>query len=144
MGKPELMDERLIPFLGMWILDPDQSHYEQGEVPLGGSLKIAEKDGEVGFFMKTVEGAGDTLEANFSGIPDGIDRPMPPNSFADTLSLVFDDSHTLTSEAKKNGLVIMSAKRQIDDTGQHLVVEQTVHLLDVGSFTNEAVYVRAN
>ncbi|MTI16807.1 hypothetical protein E1162_06105 [Rhodobacteraceae bacterium RKSG542] len=137
------MDERVKPFLGMWILDPDQSRYDQGAAPLGGSMKVAEKDGEIGFFIKTVEADGQTIEANFSGIPDGEDRQMPQNSFADTLSLAFESSSTLTSEAKKNGIVIMTARRELDDEAGTLTIYQTVHLLDVGSFSNEAVYVRA-
>ncbi|WP_068313041.1 hypothetical protein [Polycladidibacter hongkongensis] len=136
------MDTRLEPFLGTWILDPDLSDYEQGEIPLGGSLKIVARGDEVGFFMKTVEGSGETIEANFSAIADGIDRPMPENPFADTLSLEFQPGPSLNSEAKKGGLSIMSAKRTLDDTGTKLMVEQTVHLLDAGSFTNLAVYVR--
>ncbi|KZL20642.1 hypothetical protein PsAD2_01128 [Pseudovibrio axinellae] len=138
------MDERLTPFLGTWILDPDLSRYEQGSVPLGGSLKIIEKGGEIGFFMKTVEGDGETVAANFSGIPDGEDRPMPQNPFADTLSLSLEAGQILTSEAKRGGLTIMVAKRELNENGSELTVYQTVHLLDAGSFTNEAVYVRAH
>ncbi len=137
------MDERLRPFLGTWILDPDVSNYEQGSVPWGGSMKILEKDGEIGFFMKTVEGEGETVEANFSGIPDGEDRPMPQNPFADTLSLSLNTDGDLVSEAKRGGLTIMVAKRELNEDGSQLTIYQTVHLLDAGSFTNEAVYVRA-
>ncbi|OKL43908.1 hypothetical protein [Pseudovibrio exalbescens] len=138
------MDDRLKPFLGTWILDPDQSNYEQGAVPLGGSLTIAEKEGEIGFFMKTVEADGETYEANFSGIADGEDRPMPENPFADTLALTFESDRVLTSEAKRGGLTIMSARRELNSAEDRLTVYQTVHVLDSGSFTNEAVYVRAH
>lgn len=138
------MDERLTPFLGTWILDPDLSQYEQGGVPLGGSMKILEKNGEVGFFMKTVEDDGETVEANFAGIPDGEDRTMPQNPFADTLNLSLEVGHILTSEAKRGGLTVMVAKRELSDDNTQLTIYQTVHLLDAGSFTNEAVYVRAH
>ncbi len=106
-------------------------------------MKILEKDGEIGFFMKTVESDGETVEANFSGIPDGEDRPMPQNPFADTLSLSLNTDGDLVSEAKRGGLTIMVAKRELNEDGSQLTIYQTVHLLDAGSFTNEAVYVRA-
>lgn len=138
------MDERIKAYLGTWILDPDISRYEQGTVPLGGRLKIVEKDGEIGFFMKTVEGDGESVEANFAGIPDGHDRPMPENPFADTLSLSLNIDGDLISEAKRGGLTIMEAKRELNEDGSQLTVYQTVHVLDSGSFTNEAVYVRAH
>ncbi|WP_208976282.1 hypothetical protein [Polycladidibacter stylochi] len=137
-----MMDQRLEPFLGTWILDPDQSQYEQGAAPLGGSLRIVAKDEEIGFFMKTVEADGETLEANFSAIADGVDRPMPQNPFADTMSLTLEPGQVLTSEAKRGGLTIMTARRALNESGTELTISQTVHLLDAGSFTNEAVYLR--
>ena len=137
------MSDKITPFLGTWILDTEASSFEQGEPPRSATLKIEDEFGLVKFTMNQVTAEGEVVNDEFSAVPDGPETKLGKSGLVDAMRLVFKDDRNLVSEARRGGLTIMKAERELSKDGQTLTVTQTVHLIDVASFTNVSVYRRS-
>lgn len=138
------MSDKIGPFLGTWILDTAKSDFEQGDPPKSATIKIEDEFGMATFSMNTVAADGEVTNDSFSGMPDGPEVKLGKSGLVDAMRLVFKDDNTLVSEARRGGLTIMKAERALSDDRQTMTVTQTVHLVDVASFTNVSVYRRAH
>ena len=65
------------------------------------------------------------------------------SGLADRLTLFFEDEMTLTSQASRKGIVLMSARRTLSEDGGTLEIEQTVSVPGQGDVVNTGVYRRA-
>lgn len=137
------MSDKIAPFLGTWILDVDASDFEQGEPPQSATMKIEDEFGMVGIAMNEVTAEGETVSNDFSALPDGPEIKLKESGLVDAMRLVFNGDRKLVSEARRGGLTLMKAERELSEDGQTLTVTQTVHLVDVASFTNTSVYRRS-
>ncbi|WP_346892409.1 hypothetical protein [uncultured Roseibium sp.] len=137
------MTDKITPFLGTWILDVEASDYEQGEPPKSATMKIEDNFGMVTFAMSQVTAEGETVDDEFSAMPDGPEIKLGKSGLVDAMRLVFNGDRNLVSEARRGGLTLMKAERELSEDGQTLTVTQTVHLVDVASFTNISVYRKA-
>ncbi len=137
------MSDKLSPFLGTWILDADESEFEQGEPPRSATLKIEDNFGMAIFTMNQVSAEGEVTNDSFEAMPDGPEVKLGKSGLVDAMRLVFENDRNLVSEARRGGLTIMKAERELSDDGSTLTITQTVHLVDVSSFTNVSVYRRA-
>ncbi|WP_417680744.1 hypothetical protein [Roseibium sp.] len=137
------MTDKITPFLGTWILDVEASDYEQGEPPKSATMKIEDEFGMVRFAMSQVTAEGETVDDEFSGMPDGPETKLGKSGLVDAMRLVFNGDRSLVSEARRGGLTLMKAERELSEDGRTLTVTQTVHLVDVASFTNVSVYRKA-
>ncbi len=137
------MSDKIGPFLGNWILDADESEFEQGEPPKSATMKIEDNFGMTVFTMNTVSADGEVTNDSFEAIPDGPEVKLGKSGLVDAMRLVFKNDRNLVSEARRGGLTIMKAERELSEDGRTLTVTQTVHLVDVDSFTNVSVYHRA-
>ncbi|MCX2725151.1 hypothetical protein [Roseibium salinum] len=138
-----MIEDKLAPFLGTWILDPDASEFEQGDPPKSATLKIEDNFGVAVFTMNQVSAEGEVTNDSFEAVPDGPEVKLGKSGLVDAMRLVFKDERTLVSEARRGGLTLMKAERELSADGRTLTVTQTVHLVDVASFTNISVYHRA-
>ena len=129
--------------LGTWILDTEESDFEQGEPPRSATLKIDENFGVAVFTMNQVASDGEVTNDTFEAMPDGPEVRLGKSGLVDAMRLVFQGDRNLISEARRGGLTIMKADRELSDDGRTLTVTQTVHLVDVASYTNVSVYRRA-
>lgn len=136
------MSDKIGPFLGSWILDTEASDYEQGEPPRSASLKIEDNFGMTVFTMNQVAADGEVTNDTFSAVPDGPEIKLGKSGLVDAMSLRFE-GNKLVSDARKGQLTIMKAERELSEDGRTLTITQTVHLVDVDSFTNVTVYRRA-
>lgn len=137
------MSDLLGPFLGTWILDTEESHFEQGEPPKSATMKIEDNFGMARFSMNQVSQDGEITNDDFEALPDGPEVKLSKSGLVDAMRLVFDGDRKLVSEARRGPLTIMKAERELSDDGTTLTVTQTVHLVDVASFKNISVYKRA-
>ena len=137
------MPDKLDPFIGTWILDTEESEYEQGEPPKSATLKIANNFGVAEFTMNTVSSDGEISNDNFTAMPDGPEIKLGKSGLVDAMRLYFKPDGTLVSEARRGQITLMTAEREVSEDKRTLTVTQTVHLVDVGSYTNTAVYHRA-
>ncbi|WP_417687784.1 hypothetical protein [Roseibium sp.] len=137
------MSDKLSPFLGTWILDTDASDFEQGDPPKSATLRIDDNFGMAVFTMNQVAADGQVTNDTFEALPDGPEIKLGKSGLVDAMRLVFDGSDNLVSEARRGGLTIMKAERRLSDSGNTLTVTQTVHLVDVSTFTNISVYRKA-
>lgn len=137
------MSDKIGPFLGTWILDTAKCVFEQGDPPKSATIKIEDEFGMATFSMNTVAADGEVTNDSFSGMPDGPEVKLGKSGLVDAMRLVFKDDNTLVSEARRGGLTIMKAERALSEDRQTLTVTQTVHLVDIASFTNVSVYRRA-
>ncbi|WP_417670200.1 hypothetical protein [Roseibium sp.] len=137
------MSDKLAPFLGTWILDPTESDFEQGDPPKSATLKIEDNFGMAIFTMNQVGADGEVTNDSFEALPDGPEVKLGKSGLVDAMRLVFESDRNLVSEARRGGLTIMKANRELSDDGTTLTVTQTVHVVDVASFTNVSVYKRA-
>ncbi|EAV41964.1 hypothetical protein [Roseibium aggregatum] len=138
-----MIEDKLAPFLGTWILDTEESDFEQGEPPRSATLKIDENFGVAVFTMNQVAADGEVTNDTFEAMPDGPEVRLGKSGLVDAMRLVFQGDRNLISEARRGGLTIMKADRALSDDGRTLTVTQTVHLVDVASYTNVSVYRRA-
>ncbi|AMN51571.1 MULTISPECIES: hypothetical protein [Stappiaceae] len=138
-----MIEDKLAPFLGTWILDTEESDFEQGEPPRSATLKIDENFGVAVFTMNQVASDGEVTNDTFEAMPDGPEVRLGKSGLVDAMRLVFQGDRNLISEARRGGLTIMKADRELSDDGRTLTVTQTVHLVDVASYTNVSVYRRA-
>ncbi|MBA5778491.1 hypothetical protein H2509_15280 [Stappia sp. F7233] len=137
------MQDKIRPFLGTWLLDLDDSEFDQSALPRSGSCRIEEEFGLVNIRMSLVESGGDELNVVLSGIPDGPETPMRESGLIDSMVLYFEGSRTLTSQARRNGVPLMTARRTLSDDGHALEIEQTVEVPGQGLVSNTAIYRRA-
>jgi hypothetical protein len=138
-----MIEDKLAPFLGTWILDTEESDFEQGEPPRSATLKIEDNFGVAVFTMNQVAADGEVTNDTFEAMPDGPEVRLGKSGLVDAMRLVFQGDRNLISEARRGGLTIMKADRELSDDGRTLTVTQTVHLVDVASYTNVSVYRRA-
>lgn len=138
-----MSEDKLAPFLGTWILDADESEFEQGDPPKSATLKIEDNFGMAVFTMNQVGADGELTNDTFEALPDGPEVKLGKSGLVDAMRLIFNGQKNLVSEARRGGLTIMKAERELSEDGRTLTVTQTVHLVDVASFTNTSVYRRA-
>lgn len=139
-----MIEDKISPFLGSWILDAEASDFEQGDPPKSATLKIEDNFGMARFSMNQVAADGEVTNDMFEAMPDGPETKLGKSGLVDAMRLVFDGDRNLVSEARRGGLTIMKAERELSDDGNTLTVTQTVHLVDVASFTNISVYRKAH
>lgn len=137
------MQDKIKPFLGTWLLDLDESEFDQSALPRSGSCRIEEEFGLVSIHMSLVEAEGGALDVVLSGLPDGPETPMRESGLIDSMALYFEGSRTLTSQGKRNGVPLMTARRRLSDDGHTLEIEQTVEVPGQGPVSNTAIYRRA-
>ena len=137
------MTDKITPFLGTWILDVEASEFEQGDPPNSATMRIEDEFGMVKFTMSQVTAEGETVDDEFAAIPDSPETKLGKSGLVDAMRLVFDGDRKLVSEARRGGLTLMKAERELSEDGLTLTVTQTVHLVDVASFTNVSVYRKA-
>lgn len=137
------MEDKIAPFLGTWILDTEESEFEQGDLPKTATLKIEDNFGMVIFTMNQVAADGEVTNDSFEAVPDGPEVKLGKSGLVDAMRLVFQTDRNLVSEARRGGLTLMKAERELSDDGQTLTITQTVHLVDVASFSNISIYRRA-
>ncbi len=138
-----MSEDKLGPFLGNWILDADESEFEQGEPPKSATMKIDDNFGMAVFTMNQVAADGEVTNDTFEAMPDGPEVKLGKSGLVDAMRLTFASPRNLVSEARRGGLTIMKADRELSEDSRTLTVTQTVHLVDVASFTNISVYRRA-
>ncbi|WP_299478883.1 hypothetical protein [uncultured Roseibium sp.] len=138
-----MIDDKITPFLGTWILDADESEFEQGDPPQSATLRIEDNFGMVSFSMSQISAEGEDSSDTFEAVPDGPEVKLGKSGLVDAMRLVFKGDRNLVSEARRGGLTIMKAERELSEDGRTLTVTQTVHLVDVASFTNTSVYRKA-
>ncbi|QFT29796.1 hypothetical protein FIV00_04835 [Labrenzia sp. THAF82] len=139
----QMIEDKLAPFLGSWILDTEESDFEQGDPPKSATLKIDDNFGMACFTMNQVSAEGEVTNDTFEAMPDGPEVKLGKSGLVDAMRLVFEGDRNLVSEARRGGLTIMKAERRLSDDGNTLTITQTVHLVDVASFKNISVYRKA-
>ncbi|PVB61509.1 hypothetical protein [Labrenzia sp. 011] len=136
-------EDKLAPFLGTWILDTEESDFEQGDPPKSATLRIEDNFGMAVFSMNQVSADGEVINDTFEALPDGPEVKLGKSGLVDAMRLVFQGDRKLVSEARRGGLTLMKAERELSEDGNTLTITQTVHLVDVASFTNITVYRKA-
>ncbi|MCT4655950.1 MAG: hypothetical protein N4A65_09080 [Cohaesibacter sp.] len=130
-------------FIGNWILEPAESHYEQGSAPRSGTYRIERDGDELVFHMNWVDVEGEIFNMSFQGIPDGEPRPYNGGALADHLSLEAPSPTRLNSSAYLKGVELMIATRTLVDSARYMIVTQTIILPDGSKPTNRSRYRRA-
>ena len=128
-------------FLGSWELDSQQSRYQLGEPPLTGTYRIAAEGQQLWFYMAWTAVNGNSHEASYAGTPDGKDYALEETAVADTVCLFFEDPLNLVSTAKRDGALILHARRTLADDLNTMTVIQSGHT-EAGPYANFSVYNR--
>ncbi|MBT8494396.1 MAG: hypothetical protein KJO07_15175 [Deltaproteobacteria bacterium] len=129
-------------FLGTWVLDPRSCQYQQGEPPQAGSYRISEVGDELRFQMQWVDADGEKHQVEFSGAPDGVRYPFKGGELADALAVTAVSERELSTSAFYQGREVMTAQRQLDDTGRAMRITQIVRFLDGTRLANVAIYIK--
>ena len=100
-------------FLGRWELVPDQSEYDLGSPPASGMYEIIREGDKLTFKMEWMDAEGIEQKMAYSEICDGKFHAYPNTEIADEICLSLKSDHLLESLAKKNGKIVLSAKREL-------------------------------
>ncbi|MBL6431509.1 MAG: hypothetical protein HPM95_11495 [Alphaproteobacteria bacterium] len=138
------MTDQIAPFLGTWILDLDESEFDQSDLPKAGRCTIEEEFGLVCIRMTLITADGETLEGEITGVPGGAGQRLTESGLAERLYLFFEDDRTLTSQAKRGEQVLMTARRLLSEDGRSMEIEQTVEVPGEGPVVNTGIYHRAH
>lgn len=137
------MANEVDPFIGTWVLDPNQSQYQYGNPPVKGSYKISTKVDQYVFEMKWETQDGTEHEMSFQAMPDGVERPYYDDpAVADSIRLTRIDRLTLDSETRKGGDITARASRQINEEENTMKVVQTGKTPDGQQYTNITYYAK--
>jgi hypothetical protein len=131
------------PFLGTWILDVEESDFEQGDPPRSATLRIEDDFGVLTFTMNTVSANGEVTNDSFTAMPDGPPIRLGKSGLADSMRLGFATERNLVSEAQRDGVTLMKAERELSEDGRTLTVTQTVLLPGAVTSRNISVYRRS-
>jgi hypothetical protein len=135
--------DQIAPFLGKWILDLDESEFDQSDLPRAATCTIEEEFGLVTIRMSIISAGGEEIAGEITGVPGKAGQRLSESGLADRLLLFFEDERTLTSEAKRGELTLMSARRRLSEDGHSMEVEQTVAVPGQGPVVNTGMYRRA-
>lgn len=128
-------------FLGTWQLDPEQNNYQFGDPPQKGLYIIKIKDEGYLVTMKWTNTAGNDLEMDYEGIPDGVQYPTDA-PHVDTMSMERVDEKTLDSSAFVGDTRIAFGRRELSDDNNTMTVTQSGKTPDGDEFANVSVYHR--
>lgn len=122
-----------------WILVPELSFYEKGDVPISGKYRISVSGDVVSFTINWVSNDGQEHTITFGGALDGEQHKIeqPPNA---TASYTTIDTHTLDSAMYVDGVQAAYARRIVSNDGLLMSVLQTGTLPDGTRFRNTQVY----
>ena len=120
-------------FLGKWELVAGQAKYELGPPPSAGTYEIIADGDRLIFKMAWTDGEGNDHEMAYSEVCDGEFHDYPSAEIADEICLSLKSDKLLESSAKKNGEIVLSAKRE-------LVSDSDLKVTMSGSLPNGAVY----
>jgi len=134
---------RVDPYLGRWILDLDESEFDQGEAPAGGTYEITREGDILSFRVGWTDAEGRVEAVSFAGRADGRSMPLRQSGLADGFRHFLDDEGALVTEASKDGVVLMTARRSLIEGQSMMMIEQTVNVPGTGPVSNSAVYRRA-
>ncbi len=131
-------------FLGTWELDTATCDYQQGEPPWSDIHRIRRDGDDLVIEHNWTDAEGEEHTALFRGLPDGNRAPFDGRPLADQLQLTAPSEHELNMAAFRDGLELMTATRTMADDGMSLELVQTVHLPDLTTSTNRAIYLRVD
>ncbi len=126
-------------FLGKWEFVPDQSTYEMGSPPLSGTYEIVQDGEKLIFKMVWRDVDGESHELAYSEVCDGKFHAYPHSDIADEICLRLKRDDLLTSSAKKNGEIVLSAERELISDAD-LKVTMSGLLPDGSDYRNVAMY----
>jgi hypothetical protein len=129
------------PFIGVWLLQPEQSHYTFGQAPQSGRYIIESTDHGYLVTMEWVDPDGQDTRIQYEAVPDGKEYP-DASGMADSVSMTRVDAQTLDSEARSGGQAISHARRILSDDGQEMTVIQSNITPSGKALSNRAVYRR--
>ena len=129
----------LEPFLGKWKLISERCRYEIGEPPQKGTYEILRDGDRLTFLMDWVDQAGEGKQMSFSEICDGTFHIFEDSPAVDEIKLSLLDAANLQSLAKKDGVIIMTADRELQ-TNRLLKVTMGGPLPDGTNYSNISFY----
>ncbi len=100
-------------FLGKWELVAGRSEYELGSPPSSGTYEIIMDGDKLIFRMEWSDSEGKDHEMEYSEVCDGEFHEYPNTEIADEICLSLKHDDLLESSAKKNGEIVLSAKREL-------------------------------
>ncbi|PCJ27099.1 MAG: hypothetical protein COA96_04070 [SAR86 cluster bacterium] len=100
-------------FLGKWKLSPEEALYEFGTPPSSGTYEIIKNGETLIFNMEWMDSKGESHNMSYSEICDGNFHELKDVPVADELRLTLKSNTLLESDARKNGVTVMSAQREL-------------------------------
>lgn len=130
----------LEPFLGIWVLDPEESSYEHGEPPDKAVYEIV-ADGRALIFAVEYEVGGMELGFRYRTLPNGIEQPYEdPNGIVDSIISTFTGPQEIETISRSGGEVLALAVRTISEDGLTMTVQQKGTAEGGRQFVNVSVY----
>lgn len=130
----------LEPFLGIWVLDPQECVYEHGDPPDKAVYEIT-ADGRALIFAVEYEIGGMELEFRYRTLPNGIEQPYEdPNGIVDSITSTFTGAQEIETISRSGGDVLALAVRAISEDGLTMTVTQKGTAEGGRRFVNVSVY----
>ncbi len=136
-----MLAKEIQPFLGRWVLRPDESEYGMGEVPVWGEYVISLEGKEVVFSVAWKDQESRHFTVRLRGVPGAGARPLIGSKMSDSMELYFKGPSVLESCARKGQRMTAQVRRELIEGGAVLRLTQVLGLPGGGqSPANYSIY----
>lgn len=130
------------PFVGMWLFDEDNAHYELGAPPRNASYEISTDGVAYTMTMRWTGNDDHTIEQVYNAFPDGQKYGFEGSPGIDSFSMTRVDAQTLDTASHKDGEVVSHARRVLSSDRNTMVITTLIVTPQGHQFTNVATYRR--
>lgn len=130
-------------FIGEWQLDPAQSKYAFGQLPINARYIITAHDQQrFQFTIKWTTANGQKKVQATTGLVNGRERPVYRSKQVDTTCYTLVNNHVLTLTAKRLGKIVTRVRYRLSKDERVLTITQSGTSHTGEAFVNRAVYRR--
>lgn len=104
--------------VGTWKLDVAKSKYSPGPPPKEGTLKVEAQADGLKFTIDSIDAEGKAIHIESSPKYDGKDYPLTGNPNGDSISVKKIDNHTIETQTKKDGKLVMTIRSVVSKDGK--------------------------
>jgi hypothetical protein len=144
VGLLEVVFAASDPFVGTWVLDPQRSHYESGEVPRRMVIVMSPAAQGIHYRSDTTLSNGNRVSTEYTAdYGGGLAMVLGTAGVMAPVSLRRVDERTIECSYMKGIRVVATSRRVISENGSTMTISTVSQAKDGTTGTNIAVFDKA-
>jgi hypothetical protein len=144
VGLLEMVFAASDPFVGTWVLDPQRSHYESGDVPRRMVIVMSPTAQGIHYRSHTTLSNGNRVSSEYTAdYAGGLAMVLGTAGVMAPVSLRRIDERTIECSYMKAIRVVATSRRVISENGSTMTITTVSQAKDGTTGTNIAVFDRA-